>query len=180
MNPYLPVNPCCTPTPVSTGCHQSNSVSQCNNACSTNLPVSSDVIYNGPELTCTLIAPCDTVNVALQKADAIICSLLSQITSLTNLVNVLTEQIVNINSELIIIENNLDECCNTTTTTTTASLCNQYTIIGLSGGGFFTYTNCESGFQEGAVGSGNVVTFCAISIDTDDNVYIINDGPCVL
>jgi hypothetical protein len=120
MNPYLPLNPCCSDVTVNTpcGCSSVATHTSCNNLCGTNFPVSSNIIYNGPELTCTLIAPCDTVNVALQKADAIICSLVDQVNDLTLQVETLTSEIININEELVTIFNVLDSCCTTTTTTT--------------------------------------------------------------
>jgi hypothetical protein len=113
---FLPVNPCCTDVVLNAHCECTN----CNNnLCGTNVTLSSNVLYNGPILTCTTIEPCDNLNVVLQKVDEVICNLLSQINTLTTQVNTLTVQIVNINSDVININNTLGTCCPTTTTTTT-------------------------------------------------------------
>lgn len=130
MNPYLPVNPCCTDVVINTpcGCNSTITNNGCNNndnPCSTNLTLSSNVIYNGPQLECIIAEPCDTLNVVLQKIDEIICNLLSQINILNTQVTNITTQVININSEIIEINNTLGECCGppTTTTTTTACIC---------------------------------------------------------
>ena len=76
--------PCgCNSTITNNGCNNND------NPCSTNLTLSSNVIYNGPELECIIAEPCDTLNVVLQKIDEIICNLLSQI-------NILNTQVTNI------------------------------------------------------------------------------------
>jgi hypothetical protein len=121
--PYLPVNPCCTDVVINDpcGCNSVITNSSCNNKnpCSTNLIVSSTIVYNGSTLSCVLAEPCDTVNVILQKIDEIICNLLNQVNYLTNQVNSITTQVIAINSDIINIYNTLDECCSVTTTTTT-------------------------------------------------------------
>ena len=127
MNPYLPVNPCCTDVVLNTPCGCSSTTTNygCNNdnPCSTNLILSSNVIYNGPALTCIIAEPCDTLNVVLQKIDEVICNLLSQINTLNTQVTNITTQVVNINSEILDINNTLNECCGPITTTTTTTVC---------------------------------------------------------
>ena len=121
--PYLPVNSCCTDVVLNSPCGCSSTLpnSGCNdNPCGTNVTLSSNVIYNGPELPCIIAEPCDTLNVVLQKIDEIICNLLQQINTLNTQVANITEQIINIEADIIIINNALDQCCATTTTTTTA------------------------------------------------------------
>lgn len=119
---FLPVNPCCTDVVLNSPCGCSSTVtnSGCNdNPCGTNITLSSNVIYNGPELPCIIAEPCDTLNVVLQKIDEIICNLLSQINVLNTQVANITEQVINIQGDIINISNTLDQCCATTTTTTT-------------------------------------------------------------
>jgi hypothetical protein len=120
--PYLPVNPCCTDVVLNSPCGCSSTVtnSSCDdNSCGTNITLSSNIIYNGPELSCIIAEPCDTLNVVLQKIDEIICNLLSQINTLNTQVANITEQVINIQGDIINISNALDQCCATTTTTTT-------------------------------------------------------------
>lgn len=117
---FLPVNPCCTDVVINDPCGCSSTITNggCNNPCSTNLTISSNVVYDGLALSCTTAEPCDTLNVILQKIDEIICNLLTQINYLNNQVNSITTQVISINSDIININNTLDVCCNTTTTTT--------------------------------------------------------------
>jgi hypothetical protein len=121
--PFLPVNPCCTDVVINNPCGCSSTItnSSCNNnnPCSTQLTVSSTIVYNGPTLPCIVAEPCDTLNVVLQKIDEIICNLLTQINYLTNQVTNITNQVIAINADIINIYNTLDECCSATTTTTT-------------------------------------------------------------
>jgi hypothetical protein len=121
--PFLPVNPCCTDVVLNSPCGCSSTVSNnCNNnLCGTNVTLSSNVIYNGPALDCIIAEPCDTLNVVLQKIDEIICNLLQQINTLNIQVANITQQIINIQGDIIIINNTLDVCCNATTTTTTTA-----------------------------------------------------------
>jgi hypothetical protein len=117
---FLPVNSCCTNVVNPCGCSSTTTNSSCNNnPCRTNITLSSNVIYNGPELPCIIAEPCDTLNVILQKIDEIICNLLNQINTLNIQVENITTQIININSDVINIDNRLDVCCDITTTTTT-------------------------------------------------------------
>lgn len=51
---------------------------------------SDDVRYSGPNLICTEIDTCDTLTEALQKAEAVVCSMQSTITLLQNQLNSLT------------------------------------------------------------------------------------------
>ena len=94
---YAPVDPCnvpCTPT--------------------------DNVCYSGPNLPCTGIHTCDTVTVSLQKIDAEVCDLQSQITALQTLVNSLTT---------------------TTTTTSTSSTTTTTTTIACPSCEFYSVNN---------------------------------------
>lgn len=121
--PFLPVNPCCTDVVLNTPCGCSSTIinSGCNNnnSCNTHLTISSNIVYNGPALSCIVAEPCDTLNVILQKIDEIICNLTAQINYLNNQIANITNQVININDDIINIYNVLDECCSATTTTTT-------------------------------------------------------------
>lgn len=121
--PFLPVNPSCGTVVINDPCGCSSTItnSGCNNnnPCSTILTASSTIVYDGPVLSCIIAEPCDTLNVILQKIDSIICNLLSQINILTNQVASITTQVIYINGEIVDIYNVLDECCTGTTTTTT-------------------------------------------------------------
>ena len=132
MNPYLPVNPCCTDVVLNSPCGCSSTLPNtgCGESqCGTNVILSSNVLYNGPVLDCIIAEPCDTLNVILQKIDEIICNLLTQINLLNIQVTNITGQIININSQIININNTLDVCCNvTTTTTTTTPTCSTYKL----------------------------------------------------
>jgi hypothetical protein len=122
MYNYLPKNQCCPETTPTNNCNQNYQISSygcVKNICKTNFPVTSEVVYNGIELTCTLINPCDTVSVALQKIDLLLCSLNNQIISLTEEVEELTEQLEEAENNISIIVNILEDCCPQSTTTTT-------------------------------------------------------------
>ena len=117
--PFLTVNTCnCTAT--TSSCNNS-----CNDNCTSSPILSSNIVYNGPALTCTTIEPCNTLNIVLQKIDAVICALLTEIDILNNQVVTITDDIEIINNNITSINNTLDVCCNggtTTTTTTTNAL----------------------------------------------------------
>lgn len=111
--PFLPVNPSCGTVVINDpcGCSPTSITNNCNtNQCSTALTASSTIVYNGPELSCIVAEPCDTVNVILQKIDNIICNLLLQVNTLTNQVNSIKSQVIYINGEIVDIYNVLDEC----------------------------------------------------------------------
>ena len=73
--PFLTVSNCgCAPVTPNTN----------SNDCTTNKTLASEVVYNGPALTCTTIEPCDTLNTVLQKIDQAVCGISPNfITSLT-------------------------------------------------------------------------------------------------
>ena len=147
--PFLPVNPCCTDVVLNTTCGCSSTTNCGYDPCNTHLTASSTIVYDGSALSCTTAEPCDTLNVILQKIDEIICNLLTQINILNIQVINITEQIINIQSSIIIINNTLDECCNVTTTTTSTTVspcpCNTYTLVGPNiNPGNVTYVPCEA------------------------------------
>ena len=82
---FLPENPCCTANPLV------NTV-PCpgGDPCTVQLVPTEYVAYSGPNLPCTGINTCDTATVALEKVDDQICDLKTQIINLQNLVNTLT------------------------------------------------------------------------------------------
>lgn len=106
---YLPVNPCCGHTHTS-HCYTTS--------CETNKSLSSTVVYDGPTLPGSGVEACDTLNTALSKIDAAILELKNQVDINTTSISLITEQIININSQIINIINN---CCSDTPTTTTTT-----------------------------------------------------------
>lgn len=64
--PYLPALPCYYPT----------------NACGT-WTTSANISYGGANLPCTGIQTCDTVEVALQKIDELICQIIDRLPTTT-------------------------------------------------------------------------------------------------
>lgn len=113
--PFLTVNTCnCTAT-----------TSSCNNGCNDNCTsspiLSSNIVYNGPALTCTTIEPCNTLNIVLQKIDAVICELETEVNSLNEFVLDISAQLLLVNNNITSINNTLDVCCNGGTTTTTTT-----------------------------------------------------------
>jgi hypothetical protein len=195
MNNYLPVNPCCTEVVSTTNCNQVYQISNygcVKNICKSDFPVTSDIIYNGIELTCTLISPCDTMSVVLQKIDAILCSLNSQIISLTEQIEELTISITEAEENITIIFGILENCCTTTTTTslipttttTTTISCN---IVNISGSesttGIWTATKCDISNElvGGTVVSGGTTTTPCIVVSTlvMVNCSIKDISPCI-
>jgi hypothetical protein len=185
MNNYLPVNPCCTEVVSTTNCNQVYQISNygcVKNICKSDFPVTSDIVYNGIELTCTLISPCDTMSVVLQKIDAILCSLNSQIISLTEQIEELTEQIEDAETNISLIFDILENCCTTTTTTTIT--CNKVIIQG-DGliNGVWTARKCDVGNElvGGTVIVGNNITTPCIVVSTlvMVNCSIKDIEPCI-
>jgi hypothetical protein len=177
--PYLPVNPCCTDVAINNHCGSTNN----SNQCGTNITLSSNVIYNGPELPCITAEPCDTLNVVLQKIDEIICNLLSQINTLNTQVNNISNQIININSNIININDTLDVCCNVTTTTTTTiqELCQVLKIDSIDKAAVYTALDCEGNIVGGPINDGSSVeTPCIIPSSVIlFNASIIATLPCL-
>jgi hypothetical protein len=163
MNNYLPVNPCCTEVVSTTNCNQVYQISNygcVKNICKSNFPVTSDIIYNGIELTCTLIAPCDTISVVLQKIDAILCSLNNQIISLNEQIVELTENITEAENDITVIFDTLEDCC-TTTTTTTIEECKILKIISEGTDAVYTAIDCTGKiFGEAIPDEDSVMTPC--------------------
>jgi hypothetical protein len=107
--PFLPPNPCCTATPASSPCATGDPC----------LIITTDQVkYNGSELLCIGVDPCDTMTTALQKINTKQCSTDASINSLNSQISIIENQINIINETLISIVNQLDVCCSTTTTTT--------------------------------------------------------------
>jgi hypothetical protein len=85
----------------------------------TTIKGTSVISYDSTPLPCTDVKQCDGLNDILTKFDTIICNV-------TNNVNILVEEVTNITEDLMIISENiidintqLNICCPTTTTTTT-------------------------------------------------------------
>ena len=62
----------------------------CNDPCNTPPVGSNHVKYDGPNLPCTGILNCDSLSVSLQKIDEQICDLKSTVISLQQQINALT------------------------------------------------------------------------------------------
>lgn len=108
---YLP-DPCCTPVPVVTSCG-------CDPCTAVPMPTNG-IAYSGPNLPCTGIVTGDTATVAFEKVDNEICNLKSQIIALQNIVFGLTTTTTSTSST-------------STTTSTTTALCPSC--------GFYSVTN---------------------------------------
>jgi len=185
--PYLPVSPCCTDVVLNSPCGCSSTItnSGCgsNDPCGTNVILSSNVIYNGPNLPCIIAEPCDTLNVILQKIDQIICTLLGQITTLQTQVNNITTEILIINNDITNIYNTLDVCCVTTTTTsTTLNPCESFSLnntgdiaVGI------IITDCITHLQEAVVllpGDTNICVVTDSPLTVPGTVIVTPNGPC--
>lgn len=147
---YAPVDPCnipCTPT--------------------------DNVCYSGPNLPCTEIHTCDTVSVSLQKIDAEVCSLQSQIIALQTLVDSLTTTTTTSTSS------------STTTTTTTIACpsCNFYSVTNETiTPANITYYACGGILTNATVGSFSTIYVCACTgtlvIPPTPGVSSANIGAC--
>lgn len=96
-------------------------MSNCPQINNTTIIGTSDVFYDGPQLPCSNIETCDTLNVAFEKLDGVVCVIIEDVESLTNEVNNIEKNLVGINNTLVIINNQLNICCPTTTTTSSSS-----------------------------------------------------------
>jgi hypothetical protein len=186
--PYLPVNPCCTDIVINDVCGCSSTItnSGCNtnDPCSTNLTASSTIVYNGPALTCTTAEPCDTLNVILQKIDEIICNLLSQINILTTQVNNISSQVLIINNDISDIYNTLDVCCPVTTTTTTTLYlpCRSFLLTNTESTPLaIIINNCVTGLEEAVLLLPGATEVCITSTSllvVPGTVIATPTGPC--
>lgn len=165
---YVPQNPCCTPEPIVTPCGG-------NDPCSAQPIGSQSVVYSGPNLSCTGIATCNNLSVALQKVDEKICDLQDQIDSLSNA---------------------LDICCTTTTTTSTSTSstttttttipcpsCNFYAISNSTLSPVnISYYACGGVFVETSVAGPSTIYICAcvgsVVVPPLPGVTLSNVGDC--
>jgi hypothetical protein len=144
---FIPQNPCSTTVPVVT------SSCGCDPCTATPIPTN-NVSYSGPNLSCTLIATCDSATVAFQKIDTQICSLKQQIYNL---------QVA------------LNNCCPTTTTTTSSTsstttttttiLCGSCTFYSVTNSNVspitISYYHCGGAFVETTVSGPSTIYVCA-------------------
>jgi len=185
--PYLPVSSCCTDVVLNSPCGCSSTItnSGCgsNDPCGTNVILSSNVIYNGPNLPCIIAEPCDTLNVVLQKIDQIICNLLSQINILNIQVTNINSELITINSDITNIYNTLSYCCVTTTTTsTTIHPCEQFSLnnTGVDPVAIII-TDCITQMEEAIVllpGDTNICVVTDSPLTVPGTVIITPNGPC--
>jgi len=185
--PFLPVNSCCTDIVLNNPCGCSSTMTNVGcgqNPCETSIVLSSNVLYDGPNLSCIIIEPCDTLNVILQKIDQIICNLLNQINTLNIQIHNITTQIINIEGDLININNQLAQCCNatTTTTTTTKKLCEQFSLNNTGGTAVaITITDCVTGIPSAIVllpGATNICVVTDSPLIIPGTVIATPNGPC--
>jgi hypothetical protein len=186
-NTYLSVNPCCTEVVLNDPCGCSSTITHTgcnNNPCSTNLTISSSIVYDGPLLNCIVAEPCDTLNVVLQKIDQIICNLLLQISGLNTQVNNLTNQVISINSNITNIFNTLDVCCSVTTTTTTTLLpiCENFSLdnTGIDPVAIIT-TDCITGDIVPIILPAGITNICVQTnspLEVPGTILVTPNGPC--
>jgi len=65
-------------------------------------------VYDGPTLPGSGVKACDTINIALSKIDAVLVQLQNQVAANTAAISSITEQIIDINAQIVNINNN---CC---------------------------------------------------------------------
>lgn len=99
---YLSTNPCCTDITLNSTCGCSGTTTA--DPCKTGVHYSKSITYNGPTLPCSNVQPCDDLNIALSKIDAIICTLVNQ-----QAIN--TSEIATIKQQVISINQTLTTCC---------------------------------------------------------------------
>lgn len=103
-------------------CNQCNNTNNTNNTCGCKTSTN-EVVYNGPNLTCTGVNTCDTLSEALQTISTYLCSaemvqiIVNNIINNTNLYNQFTT-IVN----TVVDCQTVQDCINQTTTTTTTTI----------------------------------------------------------
>ena len=165
----------------------SNNITPCgcgNNPCGCGTS-SDDVVYQGPNLSCTGVTNCDTVTEAIETIDGFICgpgmveNIINNILNNTNLYNQFTT----------IVNNTVDcqtvwNCYNSSTTTSTTTLCpcTYYEYVSVAPfPGTFTYVECDTHEVVTVTGGGEVDTVCV------DNNYptieigkinVLNTGLC--
>jgi hypothetical protein len=107
---YLPVNPCCTGVVLNSpcGCSSTCNCNSTTNPCGTSGALSNTIVYNGPTLPGSGVEACDTLNVALSKIDEVLVQLKNQVANNTAAISSITEQIIDINAQIVTINNN---CC---------------------------------------------------------------------
>jgi len=111
-----------------------------------------NVSYSGPNLSCTGINTCDTVTVAFEKVNEEICDLQSELIALQNLVNSLTTTTTT-------------STTSSTTTTTTTILCPSCTFYSVTNENItpveVVYYACGGFYNTAIVGSFSTIYICA-------------------
>ena len=131
----------------------SNNITPCgceNNPCGCKTS-SNDVVYQGPNLSCTGVLNCDTVTEVIQTIDGFICSPELVQTVINNIIN----NIGLYNQFTTIVNNTLDcqtvwNCIasSTTTTTTTICICDNWTWLAVGANeSSLVYVDCGGDLQ---------------------------------
>jgi hypothetical protein len=165
----------------------SNNITPCgcgNNPCGCGTS-SDDVVYQGPDLSCTGVSNCDTLTEVIETIDGFICgpgmveTIINNILNNTNLYNQFTT----------IVNNTVDcetvwDCIDSQTTSTTTTLCPctyyQY-VSGAQFPGTFTYVECDTLQPTTVTAGGEVDTVCVnnnyptIEIG---KINVLNTGVC--
>jgi hypothetical protein len=151
----------------------SNNITPCgcgNNPCGCGTS-SDDVVYQGPNLSCTGVSNCDTVTEAIETIDGFICGP-EMVENIIN--NIINNQ--NLYNQFTSIVNNTVDCqtvwdcidAQTTTTTTTVCPCTTYSLIGpRTNPGNITYVPCGESEITTTTASDIVQLICI------DNTYSI-------
>lgn len=167
----------------------SNNITPCgcgNNPCGCGTS-SDDVVYQGPNLSCTGVSNCDTLTEVIEEIDGFICGPGMVENIINNILN--NEDLYN---QFISIINNTVNCetvwncidSQTTSTTTTLCPCTYYEYISVAdfrNAGTFTYVECDTKEVVTVVATNVVDTVCV------DNNYptievgqinVLNTGVC--
>lgn len=143
----------------------------------------SEVVYQGPALTCVGINNCDTITEVLQQLNSYICS--------EELVTIIINNIINnidLYQQFTTIVNNSVECetvwgCETTTSTTTIATCESFLLenTGVDPVAIII-TNCDTNTQEAIVlmpGDTNICVVTDSPLTVPGTVIVTPTGPCV-
>lgn len=164
-----------------------NKKNMCNNNCNENNNTTTnqcgcktstdDVVYNGPELTCTNIQTCDTLTSAISNISNFLCS----IDMVQIIINNITNNINLYNQFTTIVNNTVDcetvwDCISATTTTTTTLEPTTTTTTSSSTSTTTSTSTSTSTSTTTSTTSSTTTTTTTIPITIDCITYLASDG----